>query len=126
MMDAGEQLRQRLTQFIACYWRVPPPYARRLLRVLLRSSCSRVVELRQHVSLAETHYASAWGRVDMDLHHLFAHVLTPRFVVGMLEDLCALKQLTRHDTTAIEECVFRCMSPDGQWKVVQDTVFERV
>jgi hypothetical protein len=107
-----------LEQIIYAYWRVPPKEARVLLRVLQHSPCSRASTLRTHLTLTEAVFSTLQGQRETDTAHTFAKILTPQFVMSMVADLYAARELSGDERTSIEEAVLSCVSAEGAWKAV--------
>jgi hypothetical protein len=113
-----DTLSLRLQQILFAYWHIPAREGRVLLHALQHSSCARVVTLRHHLGLAQTGFHTQQGTRHFDLDHLFVHILTPTFVIAMVEDLHAVKALSPHERTTIEEAVLGCVTAEGAWKAV--------
>jgi hypothetical protein len=76
-------------------WGIPRPLRKRLLHVILHSTCERATRLRWQLALV--------GHADLD--GVFQRVITPPFAIALIEDLCALVLFPRQDASHIQECI---------------------
>ena|SRR5215813_10962737 len=112
-----DRLGMRLQKIIAACWRVPTPEGPALLHVLLHSPLSRVREFRQALLRIPMHTTAVSALQETrELEALFTTVLTPAFVLQMMEDVQAVRALTLPEVRCIEECMLQQVSASGTWK----------
>jgi hypothetical protein len=93
-------------QALVCdVWAIPAPHAKRLRHALRSAPCARAQVLRQQLALV--------GITDLDA--AFRGVITPAFLMALLNDLGAVGALTLGDIHLIEDCILRCVDKDGDW-----------
>ena len=81
---------------------------RRFWHALERARYDRPTQMRRQFALV--------GFAKMDLDHLFLEVITPQYVVEIVEDLVRERQLRRLQATRLEEKILETVDAQGQWK----------
>jgi hypothetical protein len=112
-MDTLELQLWRMTHH---YWGVPEKEAKSLIRVLLSSPCARVKTLRERLTLCRVAVPTVRGSVDIDAAHVFREVVTPEFVIRMLNDLQVVGSLSLGQVRMIETSVLQVVTATGAWK----------
>jgi len=97
------------------YWQLPPRLGQRMVRLLLTSSASRVVELRHQLAVMGTPMVSTRGIEFMDADAFFQRTATPAAMMRILDDLRATGTLSLADVCEVEEAILRCTSVEGRW-----------
>ena len=119
-MPPVDTVRARVQQLIVRYWQIPRREGRALLHVLQHSPCSRATVLRRHLVVMEVVVPTTQGARETDAQHLFAQILTPRFVLALVGDLRATGQLTPAQVRVIERAMLACVDRQGQWRPVEE------
>ena len=112
------RLEERLASIVLRYWRVPQNEGKRLVRVLLQSPCSRARVFRHQLSLTEVPITTAHGQCQPDLSHTYAHVVTPHFMMALVQDLHVTGSLTAKQAQGIEEALLTAVDREGRWRAV--------
>lgn len=119
-MPPVDTVRARLQQLIVRYWQIPKPEGRALLHVLQHSPCSRATVLRRHLVVMDVVVPTTQGARETDAQHLFAQIITPRFLLALVADLRSAGQLTPAQVRVIERAMLACVDRQGQWKAIEE------
>ena len=105
MLSASRVVLEALHALAYRVWPIPAKAQKRFATALKTSPCSRAVTLRQQLSLI--------GYTDLDI--VFAKVVTPAFMMALLDDLASTGALTRHEASTIQNAVLIGVRRDGTW-----------
>ena len=111
-MPPVDTVRARL-QLIVRYWDIPKPEGRALLYVLQHSPCSRATVLRRHLVVMDVVVPTTQGARETDAQHLFAQIITLRFLLALVADLRSAGQLTPAQVRVIERANAGLRGPPG-------------
>src|SRR5262245_35306114 len=115
----------QLHRLVFDYWQIPNAAAIAFLHVCNKSDAAHATTFRHHLAVAAMAVATGEGMRLVDLESLFARVLTPTFVMRMVEELQERRELPAGHAHVIEEAILACVDREGRWRPVESGVPHR-
>jgi hypothetical protein len=122
MNDPGSALEENsyrawlhLATVAVAYWQLDFADAERFFKALRRSRCSRAKELQWRFALIDAQLPTHRGVTTMDLQHMFYVVMTPAYVMHLLDDLVSEGRLTRRHASHLQDEILKRATAEGTW-----------